>query len=147
MDFRDKAAGAFTEADFFQFVDFLFSAKRKGPDGFLHGAVGLSGESGEVLDMIKKHWVYDKSLDVPKLLEEMGDTLHYFFQIIIKLNEIGVYCDLNTIMANNVTKLRKRYPNGFTKEDAIARRDTTGGVEVAGGAGLVGRPVSAEPGA
>lgn len=134
-DFRTKPAGAFTEADFTEFVNHLFTAKREGPDGFHHAASGLAGEAGEVLDHTKKHWVYERALDFPKVLEEMGDTLHYFFQMMIKLNEVGVYCDLQTIMANNVVKLRKRYPNGFSKEDAIARRDVEQSVSQAAAIG------------
>lgn len=122
-----KPAGEFTERDFRNFVNFLFQEKRDGDDGMLHAAVGLAGESGEVLDHTKKTWVYGRKPDVPKIIEEMGDTLHYFFMLMIKLDEsYGVPTSLQLFMANNVTKLRKRYPNGFSKEDAILRRDVSG---------------------
>lgn len=113
----------FGEENFRAFVDYLFQAKREGADGFHHAATGLAGESGEVLDHTKKHWVYDRELDVEKVVEEMGDTLHYFFQMMLKLQEIGVRITLKDVMANNVAKLRKRYPDGFSKEAAIARAD------------------------
>lgn len=107
-----------TEEQFRAFVDYLFSAKREGNDGFLHAAVGLSGESGEVLDHMKKMWVYDKPMDREKVLEEMGDTLHYFMQLCIKMD-----VEFADLFQNNYDKLRKRYPNGFSKEAAIARAD------------------------
>jgi NTP pyrophosphatase (non-canonical NTP hydrolase) len=100
------------------FVNFLFQSKNSGPDGFLHAAVGCAGESAEILDHMKKHWVYDRPLDREKVIEEMGDTFHYFVMLMIMM---GV--DLDDVVDNNVTKLRKRYPNGFTKHDAIARAD------------------------
>lgn len=113
-----------SEQEFRRFVDSLFQSKREGLDGLIHACVGLAGESGECLDLAKKSWVYDKPLDVPKLLEEMGDTLHYFFMTLIKLEELtGVHFTLGAVMQNNVDKLNKRYPNGFTKADAIARAD------------------------
>lgn len=112
-----------TEAVFREFVSYLFQSKRGGPDGFHHAASGLAGEAGEVLDHTKKHWVYDRTLDREKVMEEMGDTLHYFFMMMIKLSETGEYVSLSSFIQNNMVKLRKRYPNGFTKEAAIARAD------------------------
>lgn len=107
-----------TEVVFREFVDYLFQAKRDGADGFLHAATGMAGESGEVLDHMKKHWVYDRPIDREKVLEEMGDTLHYFTMLCIKMQ--WSYAD---VIRANMIKLRKRYPNGFTKEAAIARVD------------------------
>ena len=119
-----------TEMQFRRFVDRLFSGKREGPDGFMHSAAGLAGESGEVLDHMKKHWVYDRDLDVDKVKEEMGDTLHYFFQLMIKLEEYtGQRVYLSTIFRDNMVKLNKRYPDGFSKEAAIARADKQAGVQ------------------
>lgn len=84
----------------------------------LHAAVGISGEAGEVLDMIKKTWIYGKPLDREKLVEEMGDILFYYFALMaqhgITLEEIA---DVNYI------KLAARYPRGYTDAAAIARAD------------------------
>lgn len=124
---QHKPASQFTEDDFRGFVDYLFQSKRIGSEGFHHAATGLAGEAAEVLDHTKKMWVYDRDIDIDKVLEEMGDTLHYFFMMMIKLGEIGIDVRLQDFMANNVIKLRKRYPNGFTKADAIARRDKDDG--------------------
>lgn len=118
------------EFNFRQMVDYLFQSKRQGVNGLLHGAVGLAGESGEVLDHMKKLWVYDKPLDEPTLLkieEEMGDVIHYYFMVMIKLEETtGRTYDLSTFFRDNMLKLQKRYPNGFSKADALARADKQG---------------------
>jgi NTP pyrophosphatase (non-canonical NTP hydrolase) len=113
-----------TEAYFEKFVDSLFVSKRDGTEGYLHAATGLSGESGEVLDLIKKVWVYDRPLDVvtyDKLIEEMGDTLHYLQMLCIKMR-----CSMGDLRDHNVAKLRARYPDGFSKEAANARADKAG---------------------
>lgn len=113
-----------TEDNFREFVSYLFQSKRYGLDGLLHGAVGMSGESGEVLDIVKKSWVYDRDLPIDKIMEELGDTLHYMFMVLIKLEEItGVKFTLADLIRNNMVKLNKRYPDGFSKAAAIARAD------------------------
>lgn len=106
------------ERDFFALVDRMFVSRRGGADGFLHAAVGLAGEAGEVLEMIKKSWVYDKPLDFSKVEEEMGDVLHYFTMLCILTN-----LDWTTVIENNMAKLAKRYPNGYSNSAAIARAD------------------------
>lgn len=112
------------EEEFREFVRHLFQSKNEGTDGYLHAAVGLAGESAEILDHMKKLWVYDRPFEREKVIEEMGDTFHYFTMLMIKMN-----VTLHDVMANNVTKLRKRYPNGFSKADAIARADKADGSE------------------
>lgn len=99
-------------------VDRLFVEKRQGEDGFLHAAVGLSGESGEVLDHIKKMWVYGRVMDREKVIEEMGDVVHYLMMLCIKLD-----IDFGVLFENNTTKLKKRYPDGFSRAAALARAD------------------------
>jgi NTP pyrophosphatase (non-canonical NTP hydrolase) len=41
------------------------------------GAMGLAGESGEVVDVIKKTHIQGHALDVEKLIDELGDVLWY----------------------------------------------------------------------
>lgn len=115
---------------FRSFVDYLFQEKRDGIDGLHHATSGLAGEAGECLDLTKKCWVYGRPVDevtFDKLMEEAGDTIHYMQMLLIKLSEIGgEHLTLNDLMLNNMVKLRKRYPNGFSKEAAIARADKLG---------------------
>lgn len=105
-------------AKFREFVDHLFQAKNTGPDAFLHFAIGMTGESAEVLDHMKKFWVYGRDVDRAKVREEMGDTFHYFVMGLIVMG-----WTLNDIIDDNTAKLLKRYPDGFTAQAAIARAD------------------------
>lgn len=104
--------------DFQAYVDGLFVSRREGIDGKLHAAIGMSGESAECLDLIKKSWVYGKPLDTAKLQEEAGDTLHYIVMLCIANG-----WTLEDLANNNKAKLDKRYPNGYTNAAAIARAD------------------------
>ena len=84
----------------------------------LHGAMGVSTESGELLDTLKKHIFYGKDLDVPNIKEEVGDVLWY-------LTIIARSCGftIEDAMEANVRKLKVRYPEKFTTENAL-NRDT-----------------------
>lgn len=84
----------------------------------LHAQMGISGEAGELADVIKKHIMYGKELDVNHIKEECGDVLWYMS---ILLTEIGA--NFNEIMEINIKKLSKRYPNGFSEADALDRKD------------------------
>lgn len=101
------------------FVARLFAKKHTGEDGFMHAAAGLSGESGEVLDLIKKVWVYGKPLDPKKLTEELGDIMFYWQAL---ANLLGV--SMHEIKLENMRKLNKRYPQGYSDKAAIDRVDT-----------------------
>ena len=83
--------------------------------------MGLAGEIGEVIDIMKKHIYQGKELDITDVIEEVGDVLWY----------IANFCNVNNItmdecMESNIKKLRKRFPNGFTIKDANQRKDKTG---------------------
>ncbi len=84
----------------------------------VHAAVGISGEAGEILDAIKKHWVYGAPLDLENIVEECGDCLFY---IVALLDLYGV--TVEDAMTANELKLEKRYPAGYTDAAAIERAD------------------------
>ncbi|RPH39044.1 MAG: nucleotide pyrophosphohydrolase [Burkholderiales bacterium] len=88
----------------------------------LHATLGLAGETGEVVDIIKKVWAYDKKLDKEKLIEEMGDLFHYYTRL-LHLSNIK----LSEVIDSNYTKLKKRYPNGYTHDAAIKQGDKQNG--------------------
>lgn len=75
-------------------------------------AMGLSGEVGEVIDILKKHLYHGKELDVDHLAEELGDVMFY-------LTNLATIFDLpmEDVLQENVEKLEKRYPQGFKKLD------------------------------
>lgn len=82
------------------------------------GALGLGGESGEVIDLIKKHLFHEQPLDVDKLRKELGDVLWYVSAI-----ATGASLTLEEIAEANVEKLRKRYPEGFSPAASVAKAD------------------------
>ncbi|WP_299076699.1 nucleoside triphosphate pyrophosphohydrolase family protein [uncultured Paraglaciecola sp.] len=84
----------------------------------LHAVVGLSGESGECLDLVKKHAFNNKPLDNHKLIEEMGDCEFYLAAL---RNALGV--SRQDVINGNVAKLSKRYKSTYTDAEAIARGD------------------------
>lgn len=87
-------------------------------DHILNGVMGLNGEAGECIDIVKKNMFQGHTLDIDKLIDELGDVLWY---VAITADGIGV--PLEDIMQHNIDKLRKRYPDGFNAERSIHRED------------------------
>lgn len=83
-----------------------------------HGATGVSGEAGELLDCVKKHVIYGQPLNRENLLEELGD-IEFYLQAI--RNTIGV--SREEILKQNFDKLLARYPVEYTDAAAKARAD------------------------
>lgn len=94
------------------------SNKDLSPDyHLLNGVLGLSGESGEVADIVKKNFMQGHVLDLEHLAKELGDICWYIAEA---ATAIGY--DLETIMVMNIEKLRERYPNGFDPEKSMNRK-------------------------
>lgn len=74
----------------------------------LNGVMGLAGESGECVDLMKKHLFQGHPLDKDHLAKELGDVAWY-----LAVTAYAIGYDLETILRMNVDKLRKRYPDGF----------------------------------
>lgn len=70
--------------------------------------LGLGGEAGEVIDLIKKYIGHGHPLDRERLLRELGDVLWYVSAI---AGALGF--TLEEVARANVAKLRARYPDGF----------------------------------
>lgn len=98
--------------------DEMFRVLNKDVDKLSLGAMGLAGESGEVIDLIKKHLFHGKPLDNNKLIEELGDVRWY-----LELLFVCTGTTMTEVEERNIAKLRKRYPNGFTTQDSIERKD------------------------
>ena len=82
----------------------------------LNGVMGLCGESGEVIDIVKKHISQGHELKREKLIEELGDVAWYLAETAYAL---GV--DLESVLQGNIDKLKKRYPDGFSVEKSVNR--------------------------
>lgn len=82
----------------------------------LLGALGLAGEAGEVADSLKKMLFHGHPLDVPAVQDELGDVMWY---VMFLCDTLGF--TLEEVMAANVRKRARRYPDGFTPERSIQR--------------------------
>jgi NTP pyrophosphatase (non-canonical NTP hydrolase) len=74
-------------------------------------SLALAGEVGELANRTKKVFLHGHPYDQEKVIEELGDILWY---IAVYSHDIGV--DLQEIAQKNITKLEKRYPDGFSSE-------------------------------
>lgn len=87
-------------------------------DVLINGVMGLCGESGEAIDIVKKWLAQGHELDKEKLAKELGDIAWYLAETATALD-----LQLEDIFASNIEKLRKRYPEGFAAERSINRED------------------------
>ena len=83
----------------------------------INGVMGLCGESGEVIDIVKKHISQGHPLNKDKIVEELGDVLWYIAELATILN-----VTMEDIMKYNINKLSQRYEGGFTVEQSINRK-------------------------
>jgi len=88
----------------------------EGNEDLLHATIGISTEAGELLDAVKKHLFYGKKLDIVNIHEELGDIVWYMSMLI---EWSGTTYE--EVMERNIDKLRVRYPEKFTKVQALQR--------------------------
>ena len=84
----------------------------------INGVMGLCGESGEVIDIVKKHLAQGHELNKDKIIEELGDVLWYVAEVAYVLD-----VKLEDVFTLNIEKLSKRYKNGFSVSDSINRKN------------------------
>ena len=85
-------------------------------DVLINGVMGLCGESGEAIDIVKKHLAQGHDLDREKLAKELGDVAWYLAE-----TATAIGYDLEDIFQMNIDKLKKRYPEGFSVEKSVNR--------------------------
>ena len=74
------------------------------------GAIGISAEGGEFMEIVKKCVFQGKPMDedtVFHMKRELGDIMWYWINACRAIGE-----DPNDVIAENVRKLEKRYPGG-----------------------------------
>lgn len=86
-------------------------------DMLINGVMGLCGESGEAIDIVKKHLAQGHDLDKEHLAKELGDIAWYLAETATALD-----IPLETIFQMNIDKLKKRYPDGFSSEKSKERK-------------------------
>lgn len=87
-------------------------------DVLINGVMGLCGESGEAIDIVKKHLAQGHELDKEKLAKELGDVAWYLAE-----TATAIGYDLEDIFQMNIDKLKKRYPKGFSVEKSVNRNE------------------------
>jgi NTP pyrophosphatase (non-canonical NTP hydrolase) len=89
----------------------------KQSDRLLNGLMGLNGEAGEAIDLMKKCMFQGHEFDKEHMAKELGDIAWY---LAISADAIGY--DLETILRLNVLKLQARYPDGFQVDNSVNRK-------------------------
>lgn len=89
------------------------------PESFVDN--NLLSLAGELLDTVKKHTIYQKPLDRDKVLKLLNLCWMCVVETTIELNSTTV-----VLMQDNINKLTKRYPTGYSDAAAQARADKQG---------------------
>ena len=85
-------------------------------DILINGVMGLCGESGEAIDIVKKWLAQGHELDKKKLAKELGDIAWYLAETAYALD-----LPLEDVLRENIAKLKKRYPEGFDTLRSVNR--------------------------
>jgi NTP pyrophosphatase (non-canonical NTP hydrolase) len=81
-------------------------------------AIGVAGEAGELCERIKHGIFHNHGLSRKDVSEEIGDLIWYIAALCSRMN-----LNLADIMDNNIEKLKKRYPSGYTEDHSKERMD------------------------
>lgn len=88
------------------------------PDRLLCACLGLAGETGEFVDLVKKILYHGHQQDTTVLAKELGDVLWYVAET---ASALGL--SLDVIAGENIEKLKRRYPEGFSTEASVNREE------------------------
>ena len=81
-------------------------------------ALGIGGEAGELVDLLKKHLMHNKPLDINAVIKEMGD-LEFYLQGLRSALSIS----RDKVLEANIEKLETRYQEGYSDKASLARLD------------------------
>ena len=84
----------------------------------LDGLMGLCGESGEAIDILKKARFQGHELDQDHLKKELGDVAWY-----LAVACFGLGYSLEEVCMENIRKLKERYPEGFSADLSVNRKE------------------------
>lgn len=87
-------------------------------DMLINGVMGLCGEAGEAIDIVKKWLAHHHELDTERLAKELGDVAWYLAET---AHALGL--PLEEIFQRNLDKLSRRYPGGFSTERSLHRAE------------------------
>lgn len=86
-------------------------------DILVNGVMGLCGESGEAINIVKKWLAQGHELNKVHLAKELGDIAWYLAETAYALE-----IPLEDILQSNIQKLELRFPEGFSAERSISRK-------------------------
>ena len=84
----------------------------------INSVMGLCGESGEAIDIVKKWYAHGHELDKEHLKKELGDIAWYLAEATTALE-----IELSDVLEANIEKLKKRYPEGFQTQKSVERAE------------------------
>lgn len=106
------------QADEYQKLALRTAPDISNADRLINAALGLSGEAGEVADMVKKYVYQGHTLNSTEVQKELGDIMWY---VALAADALGM--SLSGIMYQNLAKLQARYPEGFDPERSRNRTE------------------------
>ena len=108
--------GANVRMKYRELVEFTGNSNLPDAMKWANAGLGLTGEAGEVADLIKKFVMHGHTLEKDKLIKELGDVRWY-----LELACILAGTTMEEVEQRNIEKLMARYPNGFSTEASINR--------------------------
>lgn len=87
-------------------------------DILINSVMGLCGESGEAIDIVKKWLMQGHELDKDHLIKELGDVAWYLAEAATALD-----ISLEDVFQGNIDKLKSRYPEGFETQKSLIRTE------------------------
>src|SRR5215213_850499 len=115
---NDATRAALTLAEYQRLAARTVNTSLSVDQRLLDASAGLAEEAGEVLGLVRKHAFMHHDLDVARLTTELGDAL---WCLTAAAGALGV--SLEQVAATNLSKLRRRYPAGYSDEASGVRRD------------------------
>lgn len=87
-------------------------------DVLINSVMGLCGEAGEAIDIVKKWLAQGHELDRAHLVRELGDVAWYLAEAATALD-----VPLEDVLQANFDKLQKRFPEGFNASASVHRNE------------------------
>jgi RimJ/RimL family protein N-acetyltransferase/NTP pyrophosphatase (non-canonical NTP hydrolase) len=115
-EIRNNIRKAMTVNEYQQQAMALLNPALDKKDVLINGVMGLCGESGEAIDIVKKWLAQGHELDKEKLARELGDIAWYLAETAYALD-----IPLEDVFRGNIEKLAKRYPEGFRTYRSVNR--------------------------
>lgn len=84
----------------------------------INASLGLSGEVGELNDLLKKVIFHGHPIETDHVKKEIGDIMWY---TALMCESFGF--DMGEIAQMNIDKLKARYPQGFSVEKSLHRKE------------------------